>query len=135
MAAKKETEAAAVAEQTTEGGDFAALLNKEFKPKSDRAREEVESAVRTLAEQVLDKSDIVSEDLTETIQAYIAELDRKISEQMNLIMHHEDFQKLESAWRGLHYLVNNTETDQQLKIRVFNISKKERGTSLKRCQG
>lgn len=135
MAAKKETEAAAVAEQTTEGGDFAALLNKEFKPKSDRAREEVESAVRTLAEQVLDKSDIVSEDLTETIQAYIAELDRKISEQMNLIMHHEDFQKLESAWRGLHYLVNNTETDQQLKIRVFNISKKELGKTLKRYKG
>jgi type VI secretion system protein ImpC len=136
MAAQKETESAvATAERTAESGDFAALLNKEFKPKSDRAREEVESAVRTLAEQVLDKSDIVSEDLTETIQAYIAELDRKISEQMNLIMHHEDFQKLESAWRGLHYLVNNTETDQQLKVRVFNISKKELGKTLKRYKG
>ncbi len=118
-----------------ESGDFAALLNKEFKPKSERAKEEVESAVRTLAEQVLNKSDIVSDDVAQTINAYIAELDRKISEQLNLIMHHEEFQKLESAWRGLHYLVNNTETDQQLKIRVINISKKELGKTLKRYKG
>ncbi|MGN6226242.1 type VI secretion system contractile sheath large subunit [Dyella sp. KULCS107] len=123
------------ATSTVEAGDFAALLSKEFKPKSERAKEEVESAVRTLAEQVLSKSDIVSDDVTQTINAYVAELDRKISEQLNLVMHHEDFQKLESAWRGLHHLVNNTETDQQLKIRVMNISKKELGKTLKRYKG
>jgi len=121
--------------ETQESGDFASLLNKEFKPKSERAREEVESAIRTLAEQVLNKSDIVSDDVTQTINAYIGELDRKISEQLNLIMHHPDFQKVESAWRGLHYLVNNTETDQQLKIRVMNLSKKELGKTLKRYKG
>lgn len=120
---------------TVESSDFAALLNKEFKPKSERAREEVESAVRTLAEQVLSKADVVSDDVTQTINAYVAELDRKISEQLNHVMHHEDFQKLESAWRGLHHLVNNTETDQQLKIRVMNISKKELGKTLKRYKG
>jgi type VI secretion protein, EvpB/VC_A0108 family len=123
------------ATQTLVPDDFAALLSKEFKPKSDRAKEEVESAVRTLAEQVLNKADIVSDDVTQTINAYVAELDRKISEQLNLVMHHEDFQKLESAWRGLHYLVNNTETDTQLKIRVMNISKKELGKTLKRYKG
>ena len=53
----------------------------------------------------------------------IAELDRKLTEQINLILHHDDFQKLEGAWRGLHYLVNNTETDEMLKIRFMNISK------------
>ena len=52
----------------------------------------------------------------------IAEIDKKLTEQINLILHHEDFQKLEGAWRGLHYLVNNTETDEMLKIRVMNIS-------------
>jgi type VI secretion system protein ImpC len=91
--------------------------------------------VRTLAEQVLGKADIVSDDVTQTINAYIAEIDRKLSEQINQIMHHADFQKLESAWRGLHHLVNNTETDQQLKIRVMNISKKELGKTLKRYKG
>ena len=78
MATEKLAEKGAATE-TRESGDFAALLSKEFKPKSERAKEEVESAVRTLAEQVLSKSDIVSEDVTQTINAYIAELDRKIS--------------------------------------------------------
>jgi type VI secretion system protein ImpC len=65
----------------------------------------------------------------------IAAIDKKLSEQINLIMHHADFQKLEGAWRGLHYLVNNTETDEQLKIRVMNISKAELGKTLKRYKG
>jgi len=77
----------------------------------------------------------VSDDVTQTINAYVAEIDRKLSEQINLIMHHEDFQQLESAWRGLHHLVTNTETDTQLKIRVINISKKELGKTLKRFKG
>jgi type VI secretion system protein ImpC len=52
-------------------------------------------------------------------------LDRKLSEQINLIIHHPDFQRLEAAWRGLHYLVMNTSTGKDLKIRVLNISKEE----------
>ena len=65
----------------------------------------------------------------------IAEIDKKLTEQVNLILHHPDFQKLEGAWRGLHYLVNNTETDEMLKIRVLNISKKELGKTLKKFKG
>jgi type VI secretion system protein ImpC len=65
----------------------------------------------------------------------IAAIDAKLTEQVNLILHHEDFQKLEAAWRGLHYLVNNTETDEQLKIRVMNISKQDLGKTLKRFKG
>ncbi|AIF48240.1 type VI secretion system contractile sheath large subunit [Dyella japonica] len=134
MATEKLAEAGAATE-TLDANEFASLLSKEFKPKSDRAKEEVESAVRTLAEQVLSKSDIVSEDVSQTIKAYIAEIDRKLSEQVNLVMHHADFQKLEGAWRGLHHLVNNTETDQLLKIRVMNISKKDLAKTLKRYKG
>jgi type VI secretion system protein ImpC len=133
--ATPQTQAAEALVQTTEGSDFAALLSKEFRPKSERARVEVESAVRTLAEQVLDRSDIVSDDVTQTINAYIAEIDRKLSEQVNLILHHPDFQKLEGAWRGLHHLVSNTETDPQLKIRVINLSKNDLGRTLKRYKG
>lgn len=133
--ATTQTQAAEALVETTEGGDFAALLTKEFRPKSERARTEVESAVRTLAEQVLDRADIVSDDVTQTINAYIAEIDRKLSEQVNLILHHPDFQKLEGAWRGLHHLVTNTETDPQLKIRVMNLSKNDLGRTLKRYKG
>jgi type VI secretion system protein ImpC len=120
---------------TREGSEFAALLNKEFKPQSDRAREEVESAVRTLAEQALAGVKLTSQDAVQNIQAIIAELDRKLSAQTNQILHHPDLQELEGAWRGLHYLVNNSETDQMLKIRVFNISKKELGKTLRRYKG
>jgi type VI secretion system protein ImpC len=70
-----------------------------------------------------------------TIQSLIAALDKKLTEQVNLIMHTEEFQKVESAWRGLHYLVNNTETDEMLKIRVMNISKNDLGKTLKKFKG
>src|SRR5690606_8461025 len=135
MATENLADTATAEAGTVEIGDFASLLSKEFKPKSDRAREEVESAVRTLAEQVLSKADVVSDDVSQTIKAYIAEIDKKLTEQLNAVMHHEELQQLESAWRGLHYLVNNTETDQLLKIRVFNVSKKDLGKVLKRYKG
>ena len=121
--------------QTMEMGDFASLLNKEFKPKSDRDKDEVTNAVRTLAEQALAGSITVSADVLVTMQQIIAEIDRKLTEQVNLIIHEEEFRKLEGAWRGLHYLVNNTETDEMLKIRVMNISKKEVHKTLKKFKG
>jgi type VI secretion system protein ImpC len=126
---------AAVATATTEFNDFAALLEKEFKPKTDRAREAVESAVQTLAQQALAHTTLVSTDSLRTIEAIIPAIDAKLTEQVNLIIHTEEFQELEAAWRGLHYLVNNTETDEMLKIRVFNISKKDLGRTLKKFRG
>ena len=122
-------------ETTTETSDFSALLQKEFKPQTDRMRQDVESAVSVLARQALSSSVVVSNDAVESIQAIIAELDRKLSEQINQILHNEEFQKLEGAWRGLHYLVNNTETDTMLKIRVMNVSKKDLHKTLKRFKG
>lgn len=115
--------------------EFASLLQKEFKPKSAEAKTAVELAVRTLAEQALAQTKLIGTDVVKSIEAIVAELDRLLSEQINLILHHEDFQKLEGAWRGLHYLVNNTETDEMLKVRFMNISKTDLGKSLKRFKG
>jgi len=134
MAELENATEAAVGE-VLESSDFSALLNKEFKPKSDRAKAEVENAVQTLAEYVLKDTSIVSDDALNSIQAVIAQIDKKITEQVNLVLHHDDFQKLEGSWRGLHYMVNNTETDEQLKIKVMNISKKELGKTLKKFKG
>src|SRR6185436_4685502 len=92
-------------------------------------------AVQTLAEQALAGTVTVSDDAIKTIQAIIAALDKKLTEQVNLILHSEDFQKLEGSWRGLHYLVNNTETDEMLKVRVMNISKKDLAKTLKKFKG
>lgn len=118
-----------------EMSEFGSLLQKEFKPQSDKAREAVENAVRTLAEQALVGANVISGDVLATIEGLIAALDRKLTEQVNLILHTPQFQAVESAWRGLHYLVNNTETDETLKIRVMNISKNELGKTLKKFKG
>ena len=121
--------------QTLEAGDFSSLLQREFKPKSDQAKEAVESAVKTLAEQALQYTTLISKDVLKSIESMIAAIDHKLTEQINLIIHHPDFQQLESAWRGLHYLVNNTETDEMLKIRVMNISKNELRKTLRKFKG
>src|SRR5437899_8569186 len=112
--------------------ELQSLLNKEFKPRSDAAKEAVETAVRTLAEQALAQTTLISSDTIGTIEAMIAALDRKLSEQVNLIMHHKALQEVESAWRGINYLVTNTETDEMMKIRVMNISKADLGRTDKR---
>src|SRR5882757_4604421 len=125
----------AAATGTIEATDFSSLLQKEFKPKTDTAKDAVASAVQTLAEQALSNTKLIGSDSLRTIEAIIAAIDKKLTEQINLIIHHKDFQTLESAWRGLHHLVNNTETDEMLKIRVFNISKKELSRTLKKFKG
>jgi type VI secretion system protein ImpC len=115
--------------------EFEALLQQEFKPKTSNARDAVQSAVRTLAQQALEGTKLISKDAIASIEAIIAELDRKLSEQINLILHHEDFKALEGTWRGLHFLVSNTETDERLKIRVMNVSKKDASRVLKKYKG
>lgn len=120
---------------TMELNEFSSLLQKEFRPQTDRARQEVTSAVQILAEQALRNASVISNDVVETVKTMIAEIDRKLSEQVNKIIHNEEFQKLEGAWRGLHHLVNNTETDEQLKIRVMNVSKKDLHKTLKKYKG
>jgi len=132
---KEQKEAQAAEAVAIEPSEFDKLLKKEFKPKTDHAREAIGSAVRTLAEQALAETTLVSDDSVNTIEAIIAEIDKKLSEQINMIMHHEDFKALEGSWRGLHHLVNNTETDETLKIRVLNLSKKDLAKTIKKYKG
>lgn len=115
--------------------DFNALLSREFKPRSDQTRSAVEGAVKTLAEQALVNAVTLSDDAYKCIASIIAEIDRKLSEQINLILHHDEFQTLESAWRGLHYLVTHTETDEKLKLRFLDISKTDLRRTMKRYKG
>ena len=105
--------------------DFSALLKQSFKPRSERAATEVENAVNTLVQQALADTSLIKDDVLDTIDEMIARLDEKLSEQVNEILHNETFQQIESAWRGLHYIVYNSETDASLKLRVLNVSKQE----------
>lgn len=76
-------------------------------------------------EQVLAEATTMSGDVLQAINDRIKQLDELITAQLREVMHHPDFQKLESSWRGLHYLVMNTETSTRLKIRLLNASKDE----------
>ena len=111
--------------ETREADEFTALLKQSFKPRTERAATEVENAVNTLVEQALADTSLIKSDVLDTIEEMIAQLDKKLSAQMNAIIHASEFQQIEGAWRGLAYLIFQSETDAMLKIRVMNISKSE----------
>jgi type VI secretion system protein ImpC len=89
------------------------------------SRERGKDLVKEFVAQVLDGSMTVAKDAEMMINARIAQIDHLLSLQLNEILHHPQFQKLEGSWRGLKYLMDNSETGVGLKIRVFNASKKE----------
>lgn len=88
-------------------------------------RSRTEELLKTLAKEAMDGTVKFDKNLTATITKAIDALDGKISRQLNAIMHHPEFQKLEGSWRGLQYLVNNSSTSAGLKIRVLNCSKRD----------
>jgi type VI secretion system protein ImpC len=125
--ATEQVQGSSAATQTTElaADDFASLLRKEFKPSDDSRADRIEQAVATLAQQALAASSVIGEDVFSTMDALRSAIDRKLTDQVNQIIHNPEYQALESAWRGLHYQVMNTSTGKDLKIRVLNIGKDE----------
>ncbi|PRZ46143.1 type VI secretion system contractile sheath large subunit [Tritonibacter scottomollicae] len=115
--------------------EFSDILKQTIKPRSDVAAKEVDSAVGALAREALISQDLVSEDVIDTLDAMIAKLDEKLSDQVNEIMHADEFQKLEASWRGLAHTVNNSETDASLQVKVLNISKSELQAMMRRYSG
>lgn len=83
--------------------------------------------------QVLDEGMTMGADLVAAIKARIAQIDEVITRQLNEILHEGEFQKLESSWRGLHYLISNSETGSRLKIRLLNATKKEVLTDMEKA--
>ena len=126
---------AAAQTTTAEPSAFLSALRRELRPKDQAAEARIQEAVDTLAQQALQSANLVSSDVVRTIQAIIAQLDQKLSEQVNQILHHDEFQQLEGSWRGLHYLINNTETDEMLKIKVMSVSKNDLAKSLEKFEG
>ena len=88
--------------QSREADDFSALLKQSFKPRTERAATEVENAVKTLVDQALVDSSVIKTDVLDTIEEMIAQLDKKLSAQVNEILHAPEFQQIEGAWRGMH---------------------------------
>jgi type VI secretion system protein ImpC len=96
-------------------------------------RERGKNLVKDFVQQVLDGSMTVSRDAEAMITARIAQIDHLVSIQLNEVLHHPEFQKLEASWRGLKYLMDQSETSDKLKIRVLNVTKKELLRDLQRA--
>ncbi|WP_338365673.1 type VI secretion system contractile sheath large subunit, partial [uncultured Pseudoalteromonas sp.] len=84
-----------------------------------------EELLKTLTEEALKGTVQWNKNMTVTFNEAIQLIDQKISKQLSVVMHSDEFQKLEGSWRGLHHLVMNSETSSTLKIRVLNMKKKE----------
>ena len=109
-----------------EGGDILAeMLDTGIKPRDEAAKEFGQDLIKNLVEQLLDPGMVTAKGVTRTVTQRIAAIDALISKQLNAVMHHSDFQRLEASWRGLNQLVMGTETGESMKIRVMNTSKKD----------
>lgn len=117
----------AMESQSTSGAVEASptLLEQAVRATKQTEAEEAQALLKALTQQALDGTVTWNRNLTVTFRQAIAAIDQAISRQLRQIMHHARFQQLEGAWRGLHYLVHNTDTGASLKLKVFNAGKNE----------
>jgi len=120
-------------EQVLEGGLLDQIVEEGKVGTDASSKERGKSQIKEFVSQILQGQMTVSRDAEATINARIAQIDHLISIQLNEIMHHESFQKLESSWRGLKYMMDQSETSDMLKIKVLNCSKKELLRDLQRA--
>lgn len=125
MATQKEETAAQVVETQQEVSLLDKILTEGKMARDEFQTERAKDMIGEFVNQVMSGELTMSKNMDVAINSRIAEIDRLISAQMNEIMHHEDFQKLEGSWRGLLHLVRNSLTGPMLKIRVMNVNKKE----------
>jgi type VI secretion system protein ImpC len=126
MATRKEQEAAVVtAEAPQEVGLLDRILTEGKMARDDFQKERAKDMIAEFVNQVMSGELTMSKRMDLAINSRIAEIDRLLSAQLNEIMHHEEFQKLEGSWRGLNQLVMNSETSPMLKIRVMSVNKKD----------
>jgi type VI secretion system protein ImpC len=114
---------AATTTTTTEGG--LSFLDQVVSATKQTEPDHAQDLVKNLVAQALDGTVVFDKNLSRTIDKAIAAIDKKLSLQLNAVMHHERFTKLEGTWRGLHHLVMNSETGTSLKIKVMNMTKRE----------
>jgi type VI secretion system protein ImpC len=101
------------------------LMRHNLSGASKTLTEPIDSGLKTLVQLTASQPFAQEHNLLQHVQSLMDWIDAQLHEPLNEILHHPAFQKLESAWRGLHHLVHNTETNDQLKIKVMNIRKDE----------
>jgi len=111
----------------------APLLDQVIAATRQTTPDRTQDLLRTLTDEAMKGTVTYDRNLTLTLNGAIAALDAKISRQLAAIMQSEKFTKLEGAWRGLHHLVSNSETNANLKIRVLNASKRDLSRDLSKA--
>jgi len=129
--AEQQVDTAPEAAEAAEGG--LSILEQAVGATKQTEPDQAQELLKTLAQQALEGTVVWDKNLTATINKAVAKIDEAISKQLAAIMHEEKFQKLEGSWRGLHYLVQNSETGASMKIRMLNASKKEIGKDLSKA--
>jgi type VI secretion system protein ImpC len=120
-------------EQVLEGSLLDQIVSEGRIAKDESTKERGKELIKEFITQVLDGSMTVSRDVESMINARIAQIDHLLSIQVNEILHHPQFQKLEGTWRGVKYLLSQSETSDKLKIKLFNANKKELLRDLQRA--
>jgi len=120
-------------EQQGESELLTRILDQGRLARNDVQVQQAKDMIAEFVQEVMQGQLVVTKDMETAINTRIAEIDRLVSAQLNEIMHAEEFQKLEGSWRGLHHLIMNSETGTMLKIRVFNVSKKDLLKDLERA--
>jgi type VI secretion system protein ImpC len=133
MAEAKRTGSAGAEVRTDDVTLLDQILDNISSPAEPERRAAARDMVADFARQVLDGAMVYAKDTESMIKARIAQLDALISAQLNAVMHAPEFQKLEATWRGLHYLVHQSETGTALKIKAFNSPKKDLFNDLDRA--
>jgi type VI secretion system protein ImpC len=134
MSKPEKAAAAQTAEaKTTESSLLDQIVEQGRFGKEQVARERGRDMVKEFVAQVLEGEMKLSRDADATINSRVAQIDHLISLQLNEILHHPAFQKLEASWRGIKYMMDQSETSSMLKIRVLNVSKKELLRDLQRA--
>ncbi|WDP92875.1 MAG: type VI secretion system contractile sheath large subunit [Desulfobacter sp.] len=118
-------EDAAAQETTQEAGLLDQIISDGRLARDDSQKAWAKDLLGEFVSQIMEGEITVSKDTEAMINARISEIDKLISNQLNEVMHHEEFKKLEASWRGLAYLVDKTETGERMKLRVMNVSKKD----------
>jgi type VI secretion system protein ImpC len=96
-------------------------------------RERGKNLIKSFVSEILQGAITIAPDTESMINARIAQIDHLLSIQLNEILHHPEFQKLEGSWRGLQYLLSQSNTGESMKIKVLNVSKKELLRDLQRA--
>jgi type VI secretion system protein ImpC len=125
MANPEQAAAAGAAAATTDAtGLLDQIVSKGFRPEGQEEAQRAKSYLDEFVSQIV-HGKVVSKEVMDNIEYWIAQIDKKLTVQLNEVLHNPEFQRLEATWRGLHYLVHNSETGTELKIRVMNATKKE----------